>query len=121
MGNKNGITQKQGILLIFCNIVMSFTVLLVYSYFSYPSMFGTLEGTSANEPFLQQMQESDTVNINTASVEELMILPGIGEAKAKAIIAYRDDHGMFSEIEEIMNVSGIKEKTFEDIYKLISI
>ena len=53
------------------------------------------------------------VNINQANVSQLSTLPGIGETRAKAIIAYRDKHGTFSKPEDIMKVSGIKEGTFE--------
>ena len=55
------------------------------------------------------------VNLNTADAQTLMTLNGIGEAKASAIIAYREDHGRFSSIEEIQNVSGIKEGTYSKI------
>lgn len=55
------------------------------------------------------------VNINTASKEELMTLTGIGEGKACAIITYRDEHGDFKCIEDIMQVPGIKEATYESI------
>ncbi|MGO5159329.1 MULTISPECIES: helix-hairpin-helix domain-containing protein [unclassified Bilifractor] len=55
------------------------------------------------------------VNINTAGREELMTLHGIGAARADAILAYREKHGSFSRIEDIMNVEGIKEKAFAKI------
>ena len=55
------------------------------------------------------------VNINTATSEELMTLPGIGEAKALAIINYREEVGHFEVIEDIMNISGIKESVFNKI------
>ena len=55
------------------------------------------------------------VSINTATVEQLQTLSGIGESKAKAIIKYREEHGNFTKIEDIMNVSGIGEKVFEKI------
>ncbi len=52
------------------------------------------------------------VNINTASKEELMTIPGIGEAKALAILSYRQEHGTFSAIEEVKNVEGIKDGVY---------
>ncbi len=64
---------------------------------------------------------SDKVNINTASLEELMTVPGIGEAKARAIIAYRQEHGAFSTVEEIKNVEGIKDGVFKKIKDYIDI
>ncbi|MGP1486171.1 MAG: ComEA family DNA-binding protein [Campylobacter sp.] len=55
-----------------------------------------------------------TVNINTASKQELMSLNGIGEAKANAIIEYRQAH-KFNQIDEIKNVKGIGDKIFDKI------
>ncbi len=53
------------------------------------------------------------VNLNTADKAALMTLPGIGEAKADAILRYRQEHGPFEKIEDIMLVPGIKEAAFE--------
>ena len=55
------------------------------------------------------------VNLNTADLEQLMTLAGIGEAKAKSILKYRDKIGSFQTIEEIKNVSGIGDAMFERI------
>lgn len=63
--------------------------------------------------------ESETgvklININTATKESLMTLPGIGESRAESIITYREKNGDFSSIKDIMKVSGIKEAAFEKI------
>ena len=61
------------------------------------------------------------ININTASEDELCTLPGIGLTRAKAIIAYREEYGSFSAIEEIQNVSGIKSGTYEKICSSIKV
>lgn len=61
------------------------------------------------------------VNINTADVEELCSLPGVGESRAKAIIQYREEHGAFGAIEEIQNVSGIKNGLFLKMKDLIKV
>jgi competence protein ComEA helix-hairpin-helix repeat region len=55
------------------------------------------------------------VNINTATEADLMTLPGIGEAKAALIVGYREEHGKFSKIEDLMQISGIKEGIFQKI------
>lgn len=61
------------------------------------------------------------ININTASQEELTTLPGIGVAKAQKIIAYRQQNGSFSKIEDIMKISGIKEGLFNKISENITV
>jgi len=64
---------------------------------------------------------NNLVNINTSSAEELTKLSGIGDAKAKAIVAYRDEHGNFEKIEDIMNVSGLGETIFGKIKDNITV
>lgn len=61
------------------------------------------------------------INLNTADKTLLMTLPGIGEARAEAVIAYRTQHGGFQDITEIMNISGIKQAAFDNIKDLISV
>ena len=61
------------------------------------------------------------VNINTAAQEELCTLTGIGEAKARAIIAYREAHGGFAKPEDIMKVTGIKQSGYEKIQDQITV
>lgn len=61
------------------------------------------------------------VNINTADIAQLCTLSGIGESRARDIIAYREANGAFQSTEEIMNVSGIKEATFQKIKDEIAV
>ena len=64
---------------------------------------------------------SNFVNINTADETTLKTLPGIGDAKAKAIVDYRTQNGSFKKIEDIMNISGIKNAAFDKIKDLITV
>lgn len=82
--------------------------------------------SDATQSFTGQAQsvseESDgLVNINTATREELCTLPGVGESRADSIIAYREEKGGFSTIEEIKNVSGIKDGLFQKIKDKIKV
>jgi competence protein ComEA len=61
------------------------------------------------------------VNINTAGSETLQTLPGIGPALAGRIIDYRDAHGPFVAVEDLLNVKGIGEVTLEKLRPLISV
>lgn len=64
---------------------------------------------------------SGKVNINTADKALLCTLPGIGDTRASDIIAYRQEHGSFLVIEDIMQVNGIKEGGFQKIKELITV
>lgn len=66
-------------------------------------------------------QKQGLVNINTASVQELTTLTGIGESRALAIIAYREEHGLFQSVDGIKKVTGIKEGLFEKIKSQITV
>jgi competence protein ComEA len=68
-----------------------------------------------------EQNESDKININTATAEELDALPNIGPARAADIIAYRESHGGFQSIEELKNIKGIGDKYFEEMKDLITV
>lgn len=61
------------------------------------------------------------VNINTATLEQLDTLPGVGEATANKIITYREENGGFKSIEDLKNVKGIGDKKFEDMKSSICV
>lgn len=65
--------------------------------------------------------EAEVININTASKQELMRLPGVGEVLAQRIIEYREAHGGFKALEELMNVKGIGPKLLEKIKDRIKV
>ncbi len=76
---------------------------------------------SWSEEPTQEPQQSFPININTATAEELMALPGIGEVLAGRIVSYRIAHGEFSSVDELLQVDGIGEKTMEKILGLITV
>ncbi len=79
----------------------------------------TTEKTNNNKE--EQITQTNKININTASEEDLQTLTGIGASKAKAIIEYREQNGPFNKPEDITNVSGIGESAYEKIKDNITV
>lgn len=71
------------------------------------------EEAAVSEP--DSLLPGEQIDLNTAGVEELQRLPGIGEKRAQAIVAYREEQGPFETVEEIQNVSGIGEGILNQI------
>lgn len=67
------------------------------------------------------VEKSVAVNINTASVHHLQRIPGIGETRARNIVGYREANGSFGSVDDLVNVSGIGEKTLDDIRDRITV
>lgn len=65
--------------------------------------------------------KDNRIDLNTATREQLLTLPGIGEAKASQIISYREENGSFSQIEDIKKISGIKDGVFNQIRDMITV
>lgn len=79
----------------------------------------TDETSAQDAPAGTNVETDGKININTAGKDMLMTLPGIGESKADAIIAYREAQGKFQNTEELMNIRGIKEGIYNQIKDLI--
>lgn len=93
-----------------------------YIYIEVPSCPDKVNNACIEEYKEETIEETnDIVNINTASVDELTKLSGVGEAKAKLIIEYREKNGKFKEINELINVKGIGESLIETIKDNITI
>lgn len=73
------------------------------------------------ETFAGEAENDGKINLNKATKEELMTLPGVGDSRAESIIQYRNENGGFKSIDEIMLISGIKEGLFEKIKDLIKV
>ncbi len=86
-------------------------IFYVFVFMALISFVGALAGA----------EETARININTADVEALSTLGGIGEKKAEAIIEYRKENGPFSKIEDLKNVKGIGDKVFEKIKDQITV
>ena len=73
-----------------------------------------------NDEITDTIGGNKLININTATIDELKKIPGIGDAKAKAIVEYRNNFGNFKTIEDIKNVSGIGNNLYEEIKAYIT-
>lgn len=78
-------------------------------------------GSSGTAGSGQRDAAGGLIDINRASVSELTEIPGIGQVRAEAIAAYREAHGAFHTVEDIMNVTGIKEGLFEKMKGYITV
>ncbi|MCV9884923.1 helix-hairpin-helix domain-containing protein [Metabacillus halosaccharovorans] len=84
-----------------------------------------IKGETKENPFISQNVAEDPsqkkVNINLATSEELQTLTGIGPSKAESIISYREEQGPFTKIEDLLEVTGIGDKSFEKLREEIAV
>ena len=86
------------------------------------------QGVSRMQPKETPPRKSDhteltlsSINLNNATKDQLMMLPGIGESYAERIILYREDHGLFTSVEDLTQVKGIGKKTFDRIKPFLTL
>jgi competence protein ComEA len=76
---------------------------------------------SAAGPDVSTKLKTEKINLNTANIEELANLPGIGEKKAEAIVAYRTSNGPFASAEDLLKVKGVGDKLLEKIKPMLTV
>ena len=107
---------------IFVSITVAFLLLLGGIFVGRNTAGAYIPINDAKETIAQEQANKDgQIDINTATSEQLQLIPGIGPSIAQRIIDYRTDNGGFKSIEEIMNVSGIGEKKFEQMKPYIKV
>lgn len=90
-------------------------ILLLVALLYYPPLFSLGDPPVAMSISEPQVGVAEKINLNTADAERLQTLPGIGPARAEAIVAYRQQHGNFSSVEDLLEVKGIGEKILAGI------
>ncbi|MDY6838862.1 MAG: helix-hairpin-helix domain-containing protein [Thermodesulfobacteriota bacterium] len=90
-------------------LVLSLAVALVVAFVPTVSMAGETQKAGSEA----HATAGEKININTASIEELTQLKGVGEKYAEAIVQFRKAHGPFKQVEDIVKVPGIGSKTFD--------
>lgn len=93
-------------------------MIVLYTYKEWEQM---QQAGSSSEGVSQADAGDGRVNINTAAIEELCTISGIGQSRAESIVAYREQNGAFESIEDIMKVSGIKDGLFQKIKDKIKV
>lgn len=81
-------------------------------------------GVSADKPLTENQLAAAkvaTVNLNTATVQELKGLPGVGKVTAERIFSYREEHGKFGSVDELLKVKGIGKKSLAKFRDLVSL
>lgn len=107
------------------NLAKKITNEMVIIIYSKDETISIKDNKNASESYVQsgidkQEIKNDLINLNTATLKELQTIPGIGPSKANAIIVYREQNGLFKNIEEVKNVTGIGNKVYEQIKAYIT-
>ncbi len=105
--------QERAVLSLFVLIVFSGSI-LQYAFKKYPALRDIVNLIDSDKVYSK-------TNINTASADELVDIPYIGEYTAANIVVYRQERGPFTAIEQIKNVTGIRDKNYEKFYRYLRI
>lgn len=111
------ITEKRLIIMLLALIILGL-MYLPGRFFQTPDALDVKERGKAVS---QAKKVVFPLDLNTAGVEELQLLPGIGPVKAEAILSYRESKGGFASVEELLEVSGIGERTLEKIEEYVTV
>lgn len=111
--------RKQTLILISVALIL-IGAILVFVAVKSPRVYDEPNPTDATqsvnaETFDITQEHIFPININTATVDELTMVKGIGDTKAKNIVAYREEHGSFNSVEELKEVDGIGDTLYEQI------
>lgn len=101
----------------FKEFIIIFTLFILIS----TVIFHEKQYNNVNSKEIKRNYESQIIDLNKADIEQLMTLPGIGTVKAKAIISYRQAHGNFNSIDDLINVTGIGPSTLEKIRDYVTV
>lgn len=101
----------------FKEFIIIFTLFILIS----TVIFHEKQYNNVNSKEIKRNYESQIIDLNKADLEQLMSLPGIGTVKAKAIISYRQAHGNFNSIDDLINVTGIGPSTLEKIRDYVTV
>ena len=118
-----GIVTKSEKILLFCTVLFLLLICGACFYEMSAERGGGTVETITSRDITEEWFPADAgrININTAPVELLKELPGIGDTLAARIIEYREAHGPFAVPEEIMEVKGIGEKTYRNLEEMITV
>ena len=115
-------TQERGlIILVAVGLVASGLALLLQLIPSRTTPIEPIKLTGVRVLIPTFLDTPEKVDLNTATVDELVTLPGIGEVLAARILAYREEHGPFQTLDQLKGVNGIGEKVVEAIAELITL
>lgn len=109
------ITEKRLIIMLLALIILGL-MYLPGRFFQTPDI---LDAKEREKAVSQAKKVVFPLDLNTAGVEELQLLPGIGPVKAEAILSYRESKGGFASVEELLEVSGIGERTLGKIKEYV--